>query len=401
MDYGAEKAEDGNWETRFGVSSDFSSDEGNLTEEEFTKLLLDYEKLPPLILTEDINYCKNYTAGNYDTLLPPDKRGYFSDITLEELSYYVRDLNLDGRAEIITVSWEHSPLFVFEYSPDGLVFNSIVGRNKIRSYLTEENFESLADFDNGDEKYCYYYYETDYAFSDITRNMVAIKYDKETNAYYTEFCLSYGTESPGNGQWTMFFRKKELKEVGGGYETEELSCEEFIALWNKYEELPPVSFVDINDKLFRDYERERHNVVFDFDSYGYDFYAAGDSYVIDGSGNVTDLNGGTEWKTDEFGIAGAMSELADNKLEYMGEVEWYHYGDIVNISDGKAYRYTDPVKHNAYLLVIWNTDTENTGIFGTAMFKRCQGYHYEEYPEFDIQKIPELSDIRYPNITVE
>lgn len=384
MEYGA-KNEDGNFENHFGVSPVFSSAEGEMTEEEFSELWYGYEKLPPLVFAGDIDYCKNYVVENYDDLI--SLTGYFSDVTLEELSYYVKDLNFDGAKEIIIVSWEHSPLFVFEHKPDGFSFNSLIGYDKIRSYLNEESFSTLAAYDDGEEKYMYYYYETDYGLYDISRNVSAIKYNSELG-YYTEYLLSYGLKSDDGSNLEAFFRRY-TNLAPPSPRTESLDYEEFVRLWNKHGNLPPVSFVDINDKIFRLRESERHRFVFDFDAYGYDFHSVGGSYIIDENGNITDMDGNAEWDANGDLIAFAVSELAGGNLEYMGEIEQCHYGDIVSITQGKAYHYTDHKMHNTYLLIIWNPDPYKTDVFATAMLKRCSGYD-EIYPDFDVNKIPDV-----------
>lgn len=394
MEYGFEGADNGKPRFSFSVTDEISASEG-MTEEEFRELWSRHAALPAIVITKDIDYCKNYVADNYDILLPPDKRGYFSEVTAEELSCYIKDLNYDGTNEIVIVSWEHSPLFIFDHNyfddPDSFSFRSIIGRDKIRSYITEETFSTLTPIFDGEDRYSCYYYETDYAYSDISRNMSAIKCNN--GDYYVEHCLSYDRECVNGKDWTAFFRK------GIGPDTEELSYEEFAALWNKYENLPPVSFVDINKEILKWYENEKHQAIFDFDgfdTYGYDFYAAGDSYIIDAEGNITSIDGSTEWETENDPIARAMAKLARgdmDDLNYLGDVEYYHYGDFVSISNGKAYLYAD-TELSEHLLIMGNPDTERPEVFSTALLTPCKGYkyHYEDYPAFDVNEIPDVQE---------
>lgn len=404
MEYCCQKTGKEEFDVWYSVSEEEFPNFGEMDEDKFELLWLRHEKLKCVIFERDIEYCKNYVIDNYDKYLPPDQRGYFTEPDYDNLTFYIKDLDLDGSEEVIVVDWDHSPLFIFTHSPESFVYSSMIGRDKARAYLNEENFLNLAEYDDGEEKFCYYYVETEYAYSDISRMMIAIKPQRDIwVTYSTEYLLSYGMVmgSLNSKDWTAFFRK------GIGPDIEELSYEEFNALWSKYKSLPPVSFVDINEKIFSWYENEKHQTVFDFDSHGYDFYAVGSRYYDTyGEENYTeeeryiiDENGGASYTDSTAKQADidsmfqyAMFGLSNNTLEYMGEVEHYHYGDIVSISGGKAYRFSDPAGPYSYLLIIWNPEADNPKILGTALLKRCRGYeyHYEDYPEFDVNKIPEL-----------
>lgn len=240
MFYAAQKIGE-EWENYFSAASA----PGMISEGDFEKLWYKHEELPAIVLGQNIEYCKKYMADNYDEIFPPDKRGYFSGITEEELSFYVKDLNLDGNPEIAVVSWEHSPIFVFGHTKEGYVFDSIIGRDKVRSYLNQENFSAISAYEGEEEKYCYYYFTLDNVFEEKSRNMAALKYNTEKGGYYVDHYLIYGIESKDGGvNWEPFFRKIVMGEEG-----KEMTYEEFSEIWNRHGELEPVSLVDIRKSL--------------------------------------------------------------------------------------------------------------------------------------------------------
>lgn len=366
-------------------------------EEKFDSLWCRHEKLSPIILPSDINYCKKYVLKNYNELVSLAQYGYFSQPISEDLYSYTRDLNFDGIDELIVVDWANTPLFVFEQYPGEMCFNSVLGNNKIRSYITEENFKTLAPFEDSEsgEKYLYYFHTRDYPMWEKSRTVSAIKYSADSNLYYTEHLLTYGVEKENlNYPFTAFFIEYlNLAYPSAG--SRDVSCEEFCELWNKHTALPSVSFVDIRDSIHKDYEKENHDAFFDFDTEGYDFYAAGGNYLIDENNNITAADGGTDGYEEQDVIVRAMACLAENNsysVEYMGDIEHWYYGDVVNINNGKAYQYTDRELNGYYLLVLWNPDPSNAELFGTAMFKRCHSLtaHREEYPDLDLSAVPDV-----------
>lgn len=220
------------WETVFAAPSASKP----LSAEDFEKLWYGYDELPALVFRKDIEYCKKYAAENYDELLPPDKRGYFSEFTEDELSFYVKDFNLDGNLEIAVVSWEHSPVFVFGHTAEGFVYDAMIGNDKIRSYLNSENFSEIAAYEGEEEKYLYYYFVYN-DYGERSRNMGALKYDPEKGGYYVEHYLVYGMKSEdGEQNWEPFYQKTVL-----GKESEDMSYEEFSRLWNRHKGLEAVS----------------------------------------------------------------------------------------------------------------------------------------------------------------
>ncbi len=146
---------------------------------------------------------------------------------------------------IAVVSWEHSPIFVFGHTKEGYVFDSIIGRDKVRSYLNQENFSAISAYEGEEEKYCYYYFTLDNVFEEKSRNMAALKYNTEKGGYYVDHYLIYGIESKDGGvNWEPFFRKIVMGEEG-----KEMTYEEFSEIWNRHGELEPVSLVDIRKSL--------------------------------------------------------------------------------------------------------------------------------------------------------
>lgn len=209
-----------------------------------------YEYLPLVVFPSDLDECREYIRENYDSLVPLAQHGYFSEPDFENLSFYFKDLDFDNYDEVIVVDWENTPLFVFDFYAGGMVFNSVVGNDKIRAYITKENFEAIAPFTDGEsgERYWYYWYWWDDPMWEKCKLIKAIKHDSEHDSYYTESVLDYGLNRENlNDPWEIYFIKT-VPVNGDRYNPKEyLSYEEFCALWNKHTELPPVSFEDFDD----------------------------------------------------------------------------------------------------------------------------------------------------------
>lgn len=391
----------------------------DMEEEPFRELWRQYEELPAIsfedfrqkdstsVLTPQAqDICDKYIKENYSEKIP-----YFS-----ELSYYTKDLNFDGRDEIIAIGWFEQnlfsgplssvppepkcPLFIFEQTDGVPVFNCLLGDDGNRAFIDEGIFASLTPYEQNGEKYYYYYFTTNnggkaepYAIvnSKVTGS---IKYDGEK--YYTEYLLSYGTILGGDAGTTevFFFRDDwnvDILSIEADNST--LSYEEFRERWNEYDELPPVDFSDISI-----YNGADEHVAFVYNDVMYDYAYNSEPYLIDENRNVTDLDGNETWET--FGSETAEAMLQFDSLEYQGNLGSMKINNV-HIGNG-SYHDIEMYQYGDKMLALWNPPAEEQSVwfereieYDTSefyiayLFEPCLG-HKGDITAFSPSQIPDV-----------
>lgn len=390
-----------------------AGDYGDIEEEQFRGLWEQYDELPTISFEDFRNkdstailtlrskeICDSYIAEHYSEWVP--------DTSM--LSYYTKDLNFDGKDEIIAVKWkvmiyasypfamdaklyQTSPLFIFEQRDGVPVFNCLIGDDGNGAFIDEGEFANLTPYEKNGEQYYYYYFETYYSevsTENITSRVAgAIKYDSEK--FYTEYLLSYGTVLGGDAGTTeiCFFRDDwNVSALSYERDSSTLGYEEFKERWREYSALPPVDFSDISIYT----EGNRHS-AFEYNDVFYDYTYDLQAFLIDEDRNVTDLDGESRW--DTFGSETSAAMLQFASLEYLGDMRQVKL-DSMTLEDVDMYRYGDK------MLVVWNPPAEQQAewfdreveydtseFYVAALFEPCKG-HKGDYTPFSVSQIPDI-----------
>lgn len=305
------------------------------------------------ITREDIDYCLSYTMETQNLLNSTSSDKDISEITLDTLSHFLIDLNLDGTDEILVKDFHtRCPIFIFEMKDGNPVFNGSIAHD-IRFNIDKYRFSDIALYEEGEEKY-YYFYMT---FEDISimnaKIAAAIKYDGEE--YYLDYLLSYGViYSEARWREFPFFRRGwktpfDDSNTFSAADYDQMEYEEFKELWEKYRALPVVSFRDISANA-------RANITHGelvYEGVDYDYnYDEWDCLIIDG--NVYSLDGETDWDTYDD-ISGLILDSAEamlklDELEYLGKFgsaeiicPYFSEDSKMYPDDSKMYRYNDEI----------------------------------------------------------
>lgn len=371
----------------FGIISENGQNfplEQTLVSEEATK--------PSGITKDNIDYCLNYTAKMekmYSSTVTDT-----AEIVPETFSYFLVDLNFDGADEIIVADFNTPYLVsIFEMKDGSPVYNSGFERDR-RYDIDKYRFSDMAVYEEGEEKYYYFYLTYEDVSCINARIAAAIKYDGEK--YYLDYLLSYGViHSEAGWREFPFFRKGWEKPFDGtdSFSTvdyDQMEYEEFKELWEKYRALPVVSFRDIS-------ENARANVthgelIYEGIDYDYNF-DEWDCLIIDGT--VYSLEGKTDWDIYDD-ISGVILDSAEamlkfDELEYLGEFGSAEILCRYFPEDSKMYRYNDEI------LVLSKPDEriraasveyKEGEYYRVGTYSVCRG-HYD-YSPVDWQQVPDI-----------
>lgn len=189
-------------------------------------------------LSRDIRYCKDYISDFYSD----------SAENVNDLSYRVLDLNFDGEDEILLSAEDnYSPVYIFGRQGENPELISIIGQEVHNFFMG--TLDGLYPYENGEEKYYYYFFSFDRGADMEARGAAAIRFDGENEKYRQSYLLSYGIISR---EGSPFADVKFFREGWNIQETEpemftDIGEEAFTALWSKYEHLPPISFDDFKN----------------------------------------------------------------------------------------------------------------------------------------------------------
>lgn len=207
---------------------------------------------------KEAEYCINYV-----------KREKTGEITRNgeavPFDYRIMDLNFDGKEEIlVTVSREvyknlYCPIFIFsraDTNKSNPKFIQQIAGDEEHGYL--DSLEDLYPYEEGEEKYWYYYFRFQYESFD-TKGMGKIRYEEDETyfgqviregGYYMTLAMSYGVDTM-NG--SVFFRDYVEEPKSHYIDRPDISEEEFRALWEKHDKLPPISFWDADITSLSEY----------------------------------------------------------------------------------------------------------------------------------------------------
>ncbi len=173
------------------------------------------------------------------------------------MSSRIMDINFDGRDEIVAITNSSYGLAVFSKTKDGIVITGHIGESAETDGI--KDLALLNKFDKNGEQYWYYCYNYSGApFSD-TYILAAIwfngiKYPDGEN-YYAQNLLSFGTIDYTNSAGAdtspvtkKFYRKGWDNNIFDGSSNipreDDISREEFKALWEQYDAAPDFEEVD-------------------------------------------------------------------------------------------------------------------------------------------------------------
>lgn len=188
-------------------------------------------------LNDYISYCRDYISDFYPNITE----------NADELSYRVLDLNFDGSDEILLTDENHSLVYIFGTQGEEPEFINIIGENVHDPFMG--TLDGLYPYENGDEKYYYYFFSFDKGADMEARGAAAIRFDGENEKYRQSYLLSYGIISREGTPYAdvKFFREGwHIQETKPEMFTD-IGEEAFTALWSKYEHLPPISFDDFKN----------------------------------------------------------------------------------------------------------------------------------------------------------
>ncbi|MCM1298857.1 MAG: hypothetical protein NC203_09540 [Firmicutes bacterium] len=176
------------------------------------------------ITQADFENCKKALEADGAFILP-DKR-----ITAYDIDY-------DGKDEMIALYGFY--FFIFEKNGE-----DITESHRISAVLSETGCIDSLDlktYSDGEEKYPYFSFHYDNNM--ICDVLASFKYDKESDSYSCEYIISWGKieyGDPSNEFNHAFFRKgwNYMDRAAGPYDSD-ISQEEFLEIYNRYEGLPP------------------------------------------------------------------------------------------------------------------------------------------------------------------
>lgn len=188
-------------------------------------------------LNDNIQYCKDYISDFYPNVTE----------NADELSYRVLDLNFDGEDEILLTDENHGLVYIFGTQGEEPEFINIIGENVHDSFMG--TLDGLYPYENGEEKYYYYFFSFDRGANMEARGAAAIRFDGENEKYRQSYLLSYGIISREGTPYAdvKFFREGWHIWEDNPEMFTDIGEEAFTALWSEYEHLPPISFNDFKN----------------------------------------------------------------------------------------------------------------------------------------------------------
>lgn len=175
-----------------------------------------------------------------DILLPEDIKSCIDKLSEGGLAIkgYEYDIDLDGKKELLCPFM--SILKIYKKSENVIHERNVEGEGL--HYVTAADLNTLQTFEEENEKYSYFYYK--YNSGVMKCNILtAIIYDSENDMYTVENLLSWGKldyEGEASQFSRSFFRKGwKQSDVTIGESKDDIPQEEFLEIYNKYENLPP------------------------------------------------------------------------------------------------------------------------------------------------------------------
>lgn len=185
--------------------------------------------------------CTPEVGENKDVLLAADIEACVNKLSeggLEIKEYaYEYDVDFDGKKELLC---PFMGLLKIYKKSDNKIYEITAGGDGF--HYAFEGLKNMQTFEDGNEKYAYFNYKYDGGVMKCNV-LTAIKYDGEKDMYTVENIISWGRLDYGEGeasQYTRpFFRKgwSSLDRDVGQSESD-ISQEEFLKIYNKYENLP-------------------------------------------------------------------------------------------------------------------------------------------------------------------
>lgn len=175
---------------------------------------------------------------NKDTLLPEEIKACLEKLSdIIEAEGFEYDIDFDGNNEFLCTYMGF--LKVFKKS-DNVIWEKTAKKDGFH-YVKADDLKTLQTYDDGMEKYSYFNYKYD-AGSMKCNVLTAIKYDSKKDIYIVEDIVSWGKlefEGDASKYNRPFFRKGWDSTQKGVEETEDdITQEEFLKIYNKYENLP-------------------------------------------------------------------------------------------------------------------------------------------------------------------
>ncbi len=188
--------------------------------------------LPSIVAPEDDEY--------KDTLLPEEIEYCINKLSKGGLviNGHECDIDFDGKNELLCPFMGLLKI----YKKSGNVIWEKTAKGDGFHYAFAEDLNTLRTFEDENVKYSYFYY--DYDGGVMKSNVLtAIKYDSEKDIYIVENLLSWGRLDYGEGEVSQysrpFFRKGwNQYDIMPGESKDDISQEEFLEIYNKYENLP-------------------------------------------------------------------------------------------------------------------------------------------------------------------
>lgn len=180
-----------------------------------------------ILLTEDIEACVNKLSEG--------------GLEIKEYAYEY-DVDFDGKKELLCPFmgllkiYKKSDNKIYEITAGGDGFN-----------YAFNGLKNMQTFEDENEKYAYFYYDYDGGVMNCNV-LTAIKYDGEKDMYNVENIISWGKLDYNEGEsskvsrpfFRTFFRKGwSSLDRDVGPSKSDISQEEFLEIYNKYENLPP------------------------------------------------------------------------------------------------------------------------------------------------------------------
>ncbi len=185
--------------------------------------------------------CASKDGENKDTLLTEDIEACVNKLSeggLEIKEYaYEYDVDFDGKKELLC---PFMGLLKIYKKSDNKIYEITAGGDGF--HYAFEGLKNMQTFEDENEKYAYFYYDYDGGVMKCNV-LTAIKYDGEKDMYTVENIASWGRLDYGEGEASKdsrsFFRKgwNSLDRDVGQSESD-ISQEEFLKIYNKYENLP-------------------------------------------------------------------------------------------------------------------------------------------------------------------
>ena len=177
---------------------------------------------------------------NKDILTPEDIENCInrlsSELKIKDYAYEY-DIDFDGKKELLCPFM--GVLKIFKKNDNVISEKNAEGDGFHHAF---DGLKTLQTFDDGKEKYSYFYY--DYSGAVMTcKVLTAIKYNPENDMYIVKNLLSWGNldyEGDASQFSRSFFRKGwNALDITVGESVDDISEEEFLEIYNKYQNLPP------------------------------------------------------------------------------------------------------------------------------------------------------------------